>query len=1071
MSQVAAQSAGLAHPSVADQETRTDPRVAAFCSPAGPEIFHSVAYTHEIWRQDPFDVEIIHAEAREQFQRLVNRATTPGQTAGRILLLQGESGSGKTHLMRAFRNYVHSQGLGYCGYLQMTTMTNNYARYVLNNLIESLDQPYFEAQSDQTGLMRLANALAETPHAILPGELTRLREDNLNYPELAHFIDELASLVQQDEPFSRLDLDLIRALLYLQRNDPGIKSRILKYLRCQDLSDADRNLLGGMVPRKDEADPLTVIELLGRLMWSAGSGALVIFIDQLEEMTNLNEAPQNFRRAMSTVCAIANQVPSSVLVISCLEDFYTGLKAHLTKPVLDRIERDPEPIQLKSHRVGEEVQALISRRLMHLFDVLDVPYVESEPTYPIPNELVQKLTNLRTRDVIDECRQFRERCIQEQKIVEDIVFPPDKTSQDSSSTDLSQKWNDFRAADKSDPPDEEASLAELLGWAIKETSAEISSGHWFEVEPKGRMIPVEVHGADNIVTLLQVGICNKNPQGGALSRQIKELAKQAGEHTPVIVRSTAFPSSPKTEVSKQIGQLISHGGRRAVVEDSDWRTILALQKFREQHQKDPKFPDWLKEEKPLSSLKSLKTILDLDNLKPPQGAQSASVGPTHTQTASQQKKPSPDNAADRSAAQETPWNSGPIRVGKTGGLTSQPVHVDPHELTRHVAFLGGSGSGKTTVALNLVEQLLLQGIPAVLLDRKGDLCGYARPEIWSRSLSDSALAARRDFLQDKVEVAVFTPGNPLGRSLAIPIVPEGMDQLPSPEQSQVANYAAFALGSMMAYKDRGQDASRLAILQQAILFLGASRIPITLENLINVLDDQDPGLVNSIGRLETRLFNRLIQDLQTLLLNKKELLASQGERLDVDNLLGLNRPPTSKTRLSIISTKFLGDNANVDFWVAQLLLELIRWTSRHPNAALQAVFLFDEADAYLPALRKPATKEPMESLLRRARSAGIGLLLASQSPGDFDYRCRDNIRSWFLGRITQPTSLAKMKPMLNDCKVDIASRLPSQQTGQFFLVREGNVTGLQAERSVMVTEQIPEDEILALARFTREAQN
>ena len=51
---------------------------------------------------------------------------------------------------------------GYCGYLQMTAFTDQYGRYVLNNLIDSLDKPYDESRSETTGLMRLSNALAES---------------------------------------------------------------------------------------------------------------------------------------------------------------------------------------------------------------------------------------------------------------------------------------------------------------------------------------------------------------------------------------------------------------------------------------------------------------------------------------------------------------------------------------------------------------------------------------------------------------------------------------------------------------------------------------------------------------------------------------------------------------------------------------------------------------------------------------------------------------------------------------------------------------------------------------------
>src|SRR5436190_1810201 len=84
-----------------------DPPVLAFCSGTCPDIFHAVAHRHEVWREDPFDVESIHDEARDAYQRLVDRATTPpGPDSGRILLLLGESGCGKTHLMRAFRNWA-----------------------------------------------------------------------------------------------------------------------------------------------------------------------------------------------------------------------------------------------------------------------------------------------------------------------------------------------------------------------------------------------------------------------------------------------------------------------------------------------------------------------------------------------------------------------------------------------------------------------------------------------------------------------------------------------------------------------------------------------------------------------------------------------------------------------------------------------------------------------------------------------------------------------------------------------------------------------------------------------------
>src|SRR5437588_7379300 len=148
-------------PTIAPAQPGTDPRVAAFCTQAGPEVFSGIVHGVQIWTPDPFDVEAIHADAREAFERLLNRASSPELPPyGKTLLLLGEAGSGKTHLMRAFRSATHAAGAGYCGYLQMTTRTDSYARYVLSKLIDSLEQPY-KPGHPETGLARLARGLLD----------------------------------------------------------------------------------------------------------------------------------------------------------------------------------------------------------------------------------------------------------------------------------------------------------------------------------------------------------------------------------------------------------------------------------------------------------------------------------------------------------------------------------------------------------------------------------------------------------------------------------------------------------------------------------------------------------------------------------------------------------------------------------------------------------------------------------------------------------------------------------------------------------------------------------------------
>ena len=1037
-----------------------DARVAAFCSTRHPELFHAFAYSTDICKRDPFDVESIHLNARERFQRIVSRVLEPsGLATGRMLLLLGESGCGKTHLMRAFRNQVHSRGLGYCGYLQMTAFTDQYGRYVLNNLIDSLDKPYDESESKTTGLMRLSNALAEWSPNFPRERLSQLREGGLDQESIDNIIYELAGAIVVDERLNNINEDLVKALLYLQCNSPLIKGPVLKYLRCEDLTPQDRRWLGGLTPYTYPDAPQRLIQRLGELMWVVQKVPMILCVDQLEDVFDLDEAPLKFRRAMATLCDIVSRLPSAIVVIACLDDFYQKLKNFLTRSIADRVENDPAPVGLKAPSERDEVEGLIGHRLKFLYESMDIPFQPDQPTYPLPETLLRKMVGQRARDVLSMVQSYRDRCIERGKMAE---YPIEGSAiVDPVSVQpiipLEQAWNEFRSTFIPLVPVDETELAAVLAEAIRSCSDEVETGEHFETEVEGRMAEVECHAINQSVACILVGVCNKSPQGGWLGRQIDEVIKRAGEHTPVIVRSTDFPSNPKAAVVQQLGHLIAGGGRKIVVQDSEWRVMMALSSFRKQSGAIPNFASWLKQTRPLTSLNSLRAILDLDYRNQPSDPPPTPLTPV----------PPPPREIP-----PAPPSADPLVVGATNDRRAGPVTIEPGELTRHAAFLGASGSGKTTAALAVLEQLLLRRVPAILVDRKGDLCSYARPDMGLRAGLDGELAERADQLRASVDVALFTPGRPDGRPLSVAAVPAGIGLLPSLEREQAAKYAAAALAGMMNYGDSQRAQSCLAILKKAIELLSEikTQAVVSIEDLIEFIAEKDPSLVNAVGRLDVRLFDTLAEHLETLRLNQGALLSTKGEPLDIDLLLGLGvNQRAGKTRLSIISTKFLGNNQDVQFWISQFLMTLGRWISRSPNPSgtLQAVVLFDEADLYLPAVGKPATKEPMENLLRRGRSAGLGVLLASQSPGDFDYKCRENVRAWFVGQIREVNSIAKMKPMLNDCRVDVESRLPSQEPGEFFLIRDGDAVGLKTCLSVVDARQIPEDEIVALALATR----
>jgi hypothetical protein len=580
----------------------------------------------------------------------VGRVIQPsGVAVGRILLMLGEAGCGKTHLMRAFRNEMHALGRGYVGYMQMTAYTDDYSRYVLANLIESLDKPYDEPSEPTSGLMRLSNALVgsnrgesggqepaasiaddaagglreagsgQPPFSLQPSAFS-LQEAEPGHPGLDELVRDLADRIALDPRFASIDYDLVQALVYLQAADPRIKARVLKYLRCEDLTPRDRQDLGGMVPRVYASASQWMIQRLGELIWAIEKVPLVLCVDQLEDMFDQDEAPARFRRVLATLCDITSRLPSAIVVISCLENFYDEVKRHLTQPIARRVTAAPGPVELPGACDREQVVALIARRLESLYRSSGVRFVAAEPTYPLPDALVRRLVGLGARDVIEEVARYRERCIAKGKMVEYPFDDRDRAAArelDRKIAAIEQAWNEARSAPivvPSDEPDLAAILAEAIASCTSELEA--GGGGHIEADADGRFIQVERHGADDAVERALVAVCNKAAQGGGLGKQIDEVILRAGGITPVIVRSTAFPATPKSAVSQQLQKLIADGGRRAVVEDSDWRTMMALARFRSGRESDPVFAAWLGRTRPLTSLAALRTILGLDRPGP-----------------------------------------------------------------------------------------------------------------------------------------------------------------------------------------------------------------------------------------------------------------------------------------------------------------------------------------------------------------------------------------------------------------------------------------------------------------------
>lgn len=564
----------------------TDARLKAFLAD-GPEVFASIQQAQSFWKPDPFDVESINVPARRAFERLVKRATA-GSESGKLLLLRGESGSGKTHLVRAFRNSVHTQGRGYVGYLPMTVDASSYDHYILSNFIDTLDRTYDINTGEDTGLTRLSNALMK--HCRSAFEPLIHDEGILEEHELHDIICSLADELHENAKFRQIDVQLLRVLIYLQRREARYHHRVLQWLRCEDMSPADRIVLGEIVPRTADNDPIRMLTHLGNLMGAMGQ-ALVLCVDQVEDISDFERNPRmepSFRRAINSLAALAGNVPSAVVVVCCLSDFWTSMRKQLTQAMLDRIENDPAPITLDHLLTEQTARDMVAQRLRVLYKVHGAPMDPEDPTYPIPRHEIEQFSGLRTRDALNACHRYREQAVQEGQLPAQLQVPRDNRdksgregTREAQLAAMDQKWTDFRAKFNGSVPEKDSEILGLLAWALQAGGDELGAPAGFKVKPYSEASLEVTLKADERALL--VALCNRSPRGGGLGRQMAEALKSAVKKTPVIIRTTEFPGNPTGLVGEQVGALLGRGGRRAVVSNSDLREVVALQFFQKEH--------------------------------------------------------------------------------------------------------------------------------------------------------------------------------------------------------------------------------------------------------------------------------------------------------------------------------------------------------------------------------------------------------------------------------------------------------------------------------------------------------
>ena len=369
--------------------------------------------------------------------------------------------------------------------------------------------------------------------------------------------------------------------------------------------------------------------------------------------------------------------------------------------------------------------------------------------------------------------------------------------------------------------------------------------------------------------------------------------------------------------------------------------------------------------------------------------------------------------------------------------SEEVLGYDPADLTTHAVVTGMTGSGKTGLCIALLEEAALQGVPALIIDPKGDLTNlllhfpalapqdflpWIDPEVARRSgksLDQAAVDAAQAWraglqawdipqermlaLKNAAQYAVYTPGSDAGlrvsvlSSLAAPVIPwQGNREI---LRERISSTVTALLG-LIGLKDIDPVSSREHILL-ANIFEAAWSQGKSLDLKELILQTQTPPF-ETLGAFSVENFFpekarvSLAMQLNNILASPVFEAWREGQELDIAKMLFM---PDGRPRHNVFYLAHLSDSERM-FFVTLLLTAVETWMRTQAGAnTLRLMLYMDELYGYLPPLSKPPTKEPLLRLLKQARAYGVGLLLATQNPVDLDYKALSNAGTWFIGKL------------------------------------------------------------------------
>ena len=428
---------------------------------------------------------------------------------------------------------------------------------------------------------------------------------------------------------------------------------------------------------------------------------------------------------------------------------------------------------------------------------------------------------------------------------------------------------------------------------------------------------------------------------------------------------------------------------------------------------------------------------------------------------------------------------GQLYIGRESA-TDEPVLLKASTLTTHGVIFGMTGSGKTGLGVNMLEEALLSSIPTLILDPKGDMGNIMLnfPDSTPEDLEpwmDAAKAKRKG--KTIAELAAKESADRREELASHGITPERISKLRDKSEFKIytpgssIGVGVNVLGSLKAPELDWADSAEIirdeieGLVSSILVLAGIDSDPVSGPEhiLISMIIEtwwrqgKDLDLATLVGQIPKPPFRKLgvfdleqffaEKDRMKLALQLNTLLASpsmaswlEGEPLDIESMIG----GKGKTPCAIIYMAHLSETER-QFVVTLILSKVVTWMRSRPGTGeLGALVYMDEAFGYAPPTAEPPSKKPILTILKQARAFGVGLVLVTQNPVDLDYKAMSNAGTWIVGRLQTENDKRRVLDGIRGGMPDLSTRLSNLEKRQFmmYLAKKSTQTILHRRHSM-----------------------